>query len=831
MKGQVRKSFHLPESVRHYRTPKDFRVEHIKVELALDFERKAASGACTIVVSPIREGVGRVSLDAVDMSIGKVSVDGKESEYAYDGEHIDVDLRGELKGKRTIRVEYATTPKEGIYFTAPDEGHPEKETQAWTHNEAEFARYWFPCFDHPDEKSTSELVLRVPKGLTVISNGTLVSSKDEGGQSVFHWKEDLPHPTYLTSFVAGKLGRIEQESQGVLLGYNFPESKRQDVLRYFGETPRMIEVFGELTGVKYPYSKYDQTTVQDFIYGGMENFNATTLAMNYYPDAGSEEDFQTSYSSPQTNAVNLVAHELAHQWFGDLVTCADWSHAWLNEAFATYLQVLYLEKTRGVDDARWDLEARAQQYFDEDEKEYRRAIVDNEYIYADDLFDMATYEKGASMIHQLRFLMGDKAFFDGIREYLKSYSFRNADTHELLRSLESTSGLSLQSYFEQAFHRPGHPEFEVEFSWDPANSSATVAVKQVQEHGDGTPVFMLPCEIVFYVGGKRFPQRVEISSADQSFTFVLQGRPEIVEFDPRRWLLKKVRFEKGLDLLRNQLEGSEDAWSRAEAAKALGRSKSDGALATLSAAAEKEQFWDVRASSLRAIGEVGSSAALEVLLKLKVPKDRRVRRGLAEALGNFKEARAREMLVRFLTTDESPYVRCEAALALAKAWPEGCVPHLKEAMSFRSPNDTLTEACLEAMGKVKSSEVDRLVMESLAYGKPTRVRIGALRAIKGRGYVLDDEVPVLKDMLLKDKEFRVRQYIASTTIREVGDRRFLDATKESSQSDKDPRVRRKALETYYELAASVELSTAVNRLKSEVERLKEDNARLANRAA
>jgi aminopeptidase N len=822
----AKKSFHLPESSKHYPPRMDYRTAHTRIELRLDFQKQRMSGACTLEIVPIRGGLSEARFDACEMDITGVTVDGTEARFEHDNHELVVQL-SPGRSKYSVRVEYSAAPRAGVHFTAPDEGYPDKEVQAWTHNEAEFARYWYPCQDHPADRSSTELLLTVPKEFRVISNGKLLSRREDGESATFHWREDLPHSSYLTSFVAGRFGEVTQEADGVKLHYNFPESKREDVLRYFGETPRMIQVFGELTGVKYPYEKYDQTTVQDFIFGGMENFNATTLAMSYYPDAGSEEDFQTSYSTPHVNAVDLVAHELAHQWFGDLVTCSDWAHAWLHESFATYLQVLYVEKTRGVDEMRWDLDARTEGYFEEDANEYRRAIVDSDYVWADDIFDAHLYPKGGNMLHELRYIMGDEAFFKGLSHYLKTYSYSNADTHDFVKSMVRVSGLALEEFIEQAFRRPGHPEFEVSYSWDSGSRAATLRVRQVQKTDDGTPVFKLPCEVVFYVNGERVGYRVQLDSVEQTLTFPLAAQPTVVEFDPQRWLLKELKFDKSVELLLNQLEESEDAWSRAEAARALGRLRSNRAVEGLRAAAVKQQFWHVRESALKALGEIGTDEALRALLGLGLPKERRVRRGVAAALGNFKAEDAKKVLIGLLRSDESPYVRCEAALALAKAWPEGALPHLKEAMKARTPNDTLAEACLDAMGKLKDDEVKAIVAEGVAYGKPPRVRIGALKAIKGRGYILDDEVPLLRELILHEKEFRIRLQVVNELVRPLGDRRFMDTVLEASRTDPDLRVRRKALETLHELAASAAVSTSIANLKAEVERLKGENASIA----
>jgi aminopeptidase N len=819
-------SFHLPESRPKYAPPLEFHTAHTRVELNVDFQKKRISGTCTQEIEPIKPGLSVAKFDAYGFDITGVTVDGSKAEYDYDGKELAV-MIGKGRGRRSVTVAYSASPKMGLYFTAPDAEHPEKEVQAWTHTEAEESRYWFPCHDHCGDKSSSELILTVPKEFRVISNGALLSAKVEGQTATFHWKEEVPHSCYLTSFIAGRFGVVTQEARGVKLNYNFPESKREDVLRYFGETPKMIEVFEDITGVKYPYLKYDQTTVQDFVAGGEENLNATTLSTNYYPDAASEEDFSSTYSLPIQRPVDLVSHELAHQWFGDYVTCADWPHAWLNEGFASYFQELYLERTRGVEEMIWHLDTRVEDYFDEAEKEYRRPIVEREYVWPDDLFDSHLYPKGASMLHQLRFLVGDEAFYGGINRYLKAHALSTADTGDFRKAMETASGESLEEFFEQSFYKPGHPEFEVSYSWDDSQGLASVRVRQTQSTDDGTPVYKLPCEVVFYVDGKRASRRVSIEGADQTYTFALAKKPSIIEFDPRRWLLRKTKFEKSIALLTNQLEGSEDAYSRAEAARELGKLKAEGAVDALARAAAREQFWHVRACAFKALGEVGSEKALSAIVGVGAPKDRKARRGYAAGLGGFKDKSAADILLRLLGEDDSPYVRCEAALSLAKSWPEGALPYLKKAMLIHTVNETLAEACVAAMGKLKDGDVDRIIMDSLPYGKPTRVRIGALKAIKERGKILDAEVQALKEILLHDKEFRVRLSVLELPILTLQDTRFVETLKVVSKSDPQLSVRRKALHLYHQLSSSQGTNDTLAKLRAEVDRLKEESRRPA----
>ena len=788
------RSFRLPQSREHFSRDMPARTEHIKVELRVDFEKKRIDGSCTLTVVPVAGPLASLDLDACDLEVKGVASGSSACDYDHDMKTLSIRFPTPVTGRTEVRIEYGATPDKGVHFTGPDEAHPEREVQAWTHNEAEFARYWFPCFDDPRDKSSSEMIVTVPKGFRVVSNGVLLSEKDAGDEVTFHWKEELKHSTYLKSFVAGKFGEAKQESEGVQLSYYYPESKREDVHRYFGETPDMIRLFNELTGVKYPYKKYAQTTVEEFIFGGMENFNATTLAMNYYPTQESEEDFATSYATPNVTAAKLVAHELAHQWFGDLVTCSDWSHAWLNEGFATYLQVLFVERTRGVDEMRVDMAGRAKDYFEEDAESYRRPIVSNDYFFPDDMFDETLYKKGAWMIHKLRFVLGDPAFFSGISDYLKEHALSTADTHDFRRSMERASGKSLEEFFDQSFLRAGYPEFEVTYQWDEPGKAASLRVRQTQDPAYSVNPFKVPCEVAFYVQGRRILKRISISERDQTFTFVLDSMPSMVEFDPAHWLLKKLKFDLPVGMLTSQLASSEDASSRADAARSLGEMKAAQAIERLSAAARGDMFWHVRAESFAALGTIGTPEALKAILESEVPTDRRARRGMAKALGSFKQPEAKLMLSKMLGGDVSPYVRCEAALSLAKSDPAGAYPLLREAMKSHSPNETLAEACLEAMGKLEEPEVEKLVLQYLRYGNPMRARIGAMKAIKSKGKATDEQVGILKGILLGDPEFRVRLYLVDTLVPALKDPKFNDALEVASVKERDPRVKRKAME-------------------------------------
>lgn len=824
MKGK--KPFHVPGSRRHYLPDRAFHIEHIKVELKVDPENKSIGGSCSLSITPLRKDVAVLDLDAAEMHVSKVLLDGADVRFGHDGQRISVRAGAPLgAGPHVLTVHYSATPSRGVYFIHPDEKYPDKPVQVWTQCEAEGARYWFPCHDHPNDKSTSEMVITVPEGFQAISNGRLVSQSTSEGWTSYHWHEAAAHSAYLNSFVVGKFVQVDDRAGTVHLQYYVPAQKQKDTMRYFGQTPDMMRTFEEVTGTPFPYEKYAQVAVHDFIYGGMENISATTLVDNRFPDERTEEDYAARYSRPERNHIELVAHELAHTWFGDLATMRHWPHAWLNEGFATYMEAVYHERRYGRDAFVLDMHFKALSHFEEDETKYRRPIVEYDYLFADDLFDTCTYEKGSWMIHQLRGLLGDEVFFAGIREYMKRFAYKNAETNDFREVMEEVSGISLERYFEQSFFKAGYPEFEVDCTWDERSKIASVSVKQVQETDALTPTFELPADIVFYTGRGRIVKRVQIRGQNEGYQFELDSEPTIVEFDPEAWLLKKLKFRKTYALLSNQLLHSVDLLSRKTAAEELTSFKSPETVELLRAAASKDQHWSVRAEALRSMGKIGGKEALEALLAFAHEKPRRVRRAAIAALAEFKgDEKVNEALKGALFGDESPYNQCEAALSVGKIGAGGALQLLTEAMKIESPEFGLTEASLEALGQLKSKEAREVIRAHLPSGHPTRVRIGSLKGFEKLGSLEPEDCEVLKEIALNDRDFVVRVQ-ALELVASLGDKRFTDTLRKVADQDTDHRNRRRALEILQDFA-SADADTAVTVLRDDVEKLKTEGREL-----
>ncbi|MBM4380682.1 MAG: M1 family metallopeptidase, partial [Deltaproteobacteria bacterium] len=462
--------FSLPGATEHYASPRPVRVLHLALDVALDFERAAVSGTCTTRLAAVR-AVDTVSFDAVELQVSGVTVDGKAARFTNSGRHLHVTLPRKLKAgaEAEVRVSYAARPTRGLYFLAPDAGYPKRPTQAWTQGQDEDSRCWFPCLDAPAQKAATELRATFPEHFTSVSNGQLVSDKRARGKRTQHWKLDRPHAPYLMTLVVGEFDEVTHPGR-VPLRYLFPRGKRDAALRVVQRTPEMLSLFEKLTGEPYAWGSYAQVFVSEFIFGGMENTSATTLTDEVMHDARAALEYGPA-------AESLVAHELAHQWFGDLLTCRDWPHGWLNEGFATYAELLWRESADGPDAAdqlrREDLDA----YLSEARERYTRPIVARRFHEPIDLFDRHLYEKGGAVLHELRRRLGDADFLAALKAYVRAHRDGTVETHDLSRAVEATTGHNLDRFFDQYVLSAGHPQLKVDVAYGAAEKRLKVMVK------------------------------------------------------------------------------------------------------------------------------------------------------------------------------------------------------------------------------------------------------------------------------------------------------------------------------------------------------------------
>ncbi|HUY29223.1 MAG TPA: M1 family aminopeptidase [Candidatus Binataceae bacterium] len=804
-------------------------IKHIKLEVALDFERKRISGTATHRVAAIADGLATLEFDAAELEIAAVRAAGEPAAFESADHKLRVTLASPLAAGAEIElaIDYSATPRRGLYFVGPDDAYPDKPVQAWTQGEDEDSRYWFPCYDYPNNRTTSEVIATVPEAFTAVSNGAQISVEHNRAAHTrsFHFRHDVPHSAYLITLAAGEFTVLEDHAGATPVLYYVQPGREDDARRAFGNTPKMIEFFERKIGVPYPYAKYAQVAVSDFIFGGMENTSATTQTADTMHDARAHLDFK---SDP------LVAHELAHQWWGDLLTCRDWSHAWLNEGFATYFEALWCEENLGADEFAWNLRQDRGGYFEEDGHHYRRPIVCNRYRAPIELFDRHLYEKGSLVLHMLRRETGDAMFFKALNLYCTRHRGRNVITQDLQHAFEDATGRNLDFFFDQWVYKEGHPELEVSSTFDDKRKLISVTVKQTHKTSDATGLFRMTATIALMdAAGAETRHRVEVREREHVFVFACDKAPKAVRFDPGHDLVKTLKHKRGREALELELKHAPEAIGRAAAAHDLGKEGSPQAAAALRIAMLGDSFWGVQADAAAALGEIRTETALDALLEGVQLAHPKARRSVIRALGEFRaNPRAADALAGVLGHgDPSYFVEAEAALALGKTRDPRAFAQLEKALERPSYLEAIRAHAIAAIAETRDDRALAIGREWCAYGRPPRARvaaIGLLARIAHHKESARDEIIDLLAPLTDDREFMVRMRLPAA-FEEIGDQRGIAPMRRLAERDLDGRIGRRANEAVAILSEGRSHIEEGNRLRDDLDKLREQNTKLQQR--
>ncbi len=806
-----------------------FDVGHIRLEVALDFAARALSGTATHRLSAIVDDLREIAFDAAEMAISAVRVSGEAASFECEGAKLKINFARAMRAgeEAEIAIDYSAKPRRGLYFVGPDEAYPDKPVEAWTQGEDEDSHYWFPCYDYPNDRVTSEVIATVPANFTVVSNGAILSttSDPDRGTRTFHWRHDVAHSAYLISLAAGEFAEIQDRAGDVPVLYYVHPGREADARRAFGNTPRMIRFFERRIGMPYPYAKYSQVAVTDFIFGGMENTSATTQTADTLHDERAHLDFT---SDP------LVAHELAHQWWGDLLTCRDWAHAWLNEGFATYFEALWCEEDKGADEFAWNLRQDRENYLDEDSHRYRRPIVCNRYRAPIELFDRHLYEKGCLVLHMLRRELGDALFFKALNLYCARHRGGNVITQDLQRAFEDSTGRNLDWFFEQWLYNAGHPELEVSHSFDDKQKLVSITVKQTHKTENATSAFRFSATIALMNGdGAEKRHRVEMKEREQTFHFVCDAAPKAVSFDPTHDILKTLKHKRSREALELVLKKAPEAIARGGAARELGKEGSPQATAALREAILTDAFWGVRADAAAALGEIRTAQAKAALLEGLKVEHPKARRAVVRALGAFRnDTEAADALARLLEKgDASYFVEAEAALALGKTRDARAFEHLSAALSRDSYLEAIRAHAFSGMAELRDERAIGVAREWSAYGKPPRARVAAIGTL-GRCAELGEarraEILDLLAPLVDDREFMVRLRVPGA-FEDIGDARAIAPLGRLREHDLDGRVQRRAQEAIDAIVQGRSRVEEGARLREQMDKMREDSVKLRER--
>ena len=538
---------------------------HTKLKVNFNFEEKQLNGEAWITAKPHFYATSTFVLDAKAMLIHEISLDGNALNYNYDDYKITIKLPKEYTKQEefTIYLKYTARPEKvkeqgnvaikaakGLYFINADGRDKHKPTQIWTQGETERSSCWFPTIDAPNQKTTQEIYITVPNKYKTLSNGKLISKTTEQGNRTDYWKMDLKHAPYLVFMGVGEFEIIEDSYKDIPVNYYVEKEYAKYAKDIFGNTPEMMEFFSEKLGVPFPWNKYSQIVVRDYVSGAMENTTAVVHGEQAYQTAGQLID--------QNTHENTIAHELFHHWFGDLVTSESWSNLTLNESFANYSEFLWQEFKYGQEAADMQMHENVMLYLDG--QEANKKLVRFEYLDKEDMFDLVSYNKGGAILHMLRNYLGDEAFFTSLKTYLNEYKFKVAEAHQLRLVFEKVTGKDLNWFFNQWYFGANHPKIDISYDYNKLRKTVTVNVQQLQAQS-----FQFPLTLDIFEGNKRRRETVFIENNDASFTFNFKIQPTLIQVNADGVLLCEINENKVLSDYIFQLKNAKHYTHRKEA--------------------------------------------------------------------------------------------------------------------------------------------------------------------------------------------------------------------------------------------------------------------------
>jgi aminopeptidase N len=736
---------------RPYAPSRDYHLENVRVSLHFDLDQRKVIGEVTHTLSTLRAGVAHLDFDCAELTVSSARVNGKDATFDLRDDKLRVQLAQPAKSgeKFVVDLKYEGKPTSGLYFIFPDKDDPGRAKEIWTQGEAEDTHHYIPIYDYPNDRTTSEMILTVPRDWITVSNGKLLSVQDApDGQKIWTWRQSLPVSTYLISFVAGEYKEKKDTWRNIPITFNVPRGIEDTIDPTFSHTKEMLDFFSDRFGVPYPWEQYAQTAVDDFVASGMENVSATTLAARDMVHA------ELASEKPEA-ADGLISHEMTHQWFGDLVTCKDWTNAWLNEGFATFGATLWEEHHYGVDASGYRY-WREQNTWMQSRELYPIPIVTRDI---NDSVEYAgnVYDKAGWVIHMLREQMGDEAFFRALKHYLEANRLQNAVSADLAKAVEESSGANVDQFFDQWIYGAGAPRFTVRSAYDDAGMKVSLSVKQAQKVEGHVGLFRVPISVSITTssGEKLFP--IEVSKADETFSFPVDGPPLMVLFDKGDKILKSMDFQKSPEEWIRQLRTALDVPDRADAAYALGGLRDNEAAANaLGEAAQHDKFWGVREEALRSLGRINSAPARKQVLAALANDQPWVRAVVVEQLGRYHgDEEIAKRLQNIYKDDKAYSVRGAALQSLATDKAPNAEPILEKALTISSPNDVLRSAALRAMGSLGDNSDVPALLEWSSPGKPSALRGIAIGSL-GRADLKNHDITARLITYLSESSFDIR---------------------------------------------------------------------------
>ena len=804
-------------------------IRHVALAVTPDFQKRTLRGEATLTFKPIAKPLDELRLDAVDLTVSAVTCSAKLAGHQVTDKEIVVTFATPVPpGRETkLTIRYSAQPVKGFYFRTPATGYPANDTHVWTQGEPDEARHWFPCYDFPNAKFTTEITCRVPEGMTVLSNGRQVSSTKDAasGLVAVRWLQDKPHGTHLITLAAGRFTKLEDKYRDVPLQFYTPPSDAAEAALTFADTKPAMEFFEREIGVPYPWAQYGQVVVRDFHWGGMENTTLTTLTDRTLHRA----DTETLSSSE-----GLVSHELAHQWFGNLVTCKDWSHLWLNEGFATYYANLFMGDRHGRDELLYGLYKDAQTVLGKTNSP-PRAIHFRRYGTPYEQFDYRAYPKGGWVLHMLRSQLGDELYRRCIKTYIERHAFGIVVTEDLNAIIEELSGRSFDRFFDQWVYHALQPELEVSYSWDEKTKLAKVSMRQKQTVNDNVMLFQFPLTLRFKSKAGTVDHRVHVKEKEEDFYVPLRQAPEIVRVDPEFTLLAKISFKPPTAMLYAQLADKSDMIGRLLAAEQLADKKDSATVAKLKAALNSDAFHGVRAKASESLRKIHSDEALDALAASVKQPDARARNAVIGDIAGFFHPRALETLRVCLDTERNPVVLATAIKGLAPYHQPAVRDALLRFLNGDSYRNRLAEAAIAAMRAQDDPAFVAPLRETLAKREAAFMSFGFGHALDALAFLARNEKSRdgVRDFLAGFLNHK-REHFQVTAIKALGtleDPKAIALLETFASASKETSQQKEAEKAIAALRAVNKPADNLKDLRQDVLDVKKENQRLSKELA
>jgi aminopeptidase N len=731
---------------RKYAPDRDIDILHVLLDVTPDFRERSIEAQMTMAFRPIARAVDEVRLHAVDLRVRDLTSSEPLEHYENTGEELVITFRKPIPvGKEaSIVITYHAFPQKGLYFRTREMGYKPEDEHLFSQGEAIEARHWYPCHDFPNEKFTSEVICRVPADMIVLSNGRHVSEENlANGLKTVRWLQDKPHVSYLISLVAGHFKAAEDKYKDVPLALYAPVSESHLAESAFRGTKDMMAFFEKETGTPYPWAKYFQVAVNDFVAGGMENTSITTLTDNalFPPEV---ENIR--------NSEGLVAHELAHQWFGDLVTCKDWSHVWLNEGFATYYALLYKEHAQGRDEFLYGLLQSARSFIGKSASEDIHPIVFRNYESPDELFGYLAYPKGAWVLHMLRAQLGPELYRACIKTYLDRHKFGNVVTSDLMDVVEELSGRSFDQFFDQWVFNPHHPELQITYAWDDKSKLAKITIQQTQPLTNNVSLFNFPLKLRFKGAFGARDHDVVVKEKVEDFYTALPEAPRIVRIDPDYTLLAKINFEPSRPMALAQLSDESDIIGRILALQQLSKSRDSDTVREIAKSLQHDPFYGLRIEAAKTLSTIRTDEALAALIASEKHEDSRVRQQVVMQIANFYQPDALAEERRVIDSEKNPDILVHAIRSLGTySGPEIRLTLLRFLNSHSFRNE-LADAAINAMRAQNDPGYIPEILRILDTQRNDFTSAGYGQALEALGYLARNEqnkTPI-REVLLKE---------------------------------------------------------------------------------